>query len=50
VGTEETETDEAEFETRMRELTAQLSEQMREGDRLNLLIQNNLAALGFNFS
>ena len=47
VGAEDTEDTDEDFETKMLELTAKLSEQMAEGVELDKLIKKNLQRLGY---
>ncbi len=47
VGMEEEEDDGIPFDEKMRKLTSELSEQMKEGQSLNEEIKNNLAGVGF---
>jgi type I restriction enzyme M protein len=49
IGTEEVESENAEdFATRMQTLTAQLSEQLEESHRLEVLISKQLKGLGYD--
>jgi type I restriction enzyme M protein len=48
VGTEAEEDDGISFEVKMKALTAKLSEQFRESEKLEKAIKENLTSLGFN--
>jgi len=47
VGAEEEEEDEELFEEKMKRLTSQLGEQMKEGQKLDAEIKKNLESVGF---
>jgi len=47
VGTEEEEEDAEEFEEKMQRLTAELAEQMKKGQSLDIEIKNNLENIGY---
>ncbi len=50
VGIQEETEDEEEFEEKMKRLTTELSEQMKEGQKLDLEIKKNLEGIGFRIS
>jgi type I restriction enzyme M protein len=49
VGAEEEEEDEEEFEEKMKRLTSEVAEQMKEGQKLDAEIRKNLERIGYGF-